>query len=323
MLPTVGMVFTVTVWYPMGKYIPLAVRQANRAKIALEQAKVDIAKLHEVERLMAKVMAMPDAHTHEGAAPNYDGGSKPVKYSLWKRFVSALSVGYVPVSEMTQDVSVQVYCVHCGLPTDVNTVKRIAIGVITEYDEIETTVVPVGNSWDWDEEEVTRIRPAIHKGDGCPACAYAYMKAEANAKRLTTRIRFSVDGVKKTLYAASINHGASLLAEHMGRVELIDCKTIPVRQAFLNVRVRVAEFTPDPKLMAKEYEQRAQAMARLQATQERTDAIMARVLAENLQSKRDNRRRTLKGILKANADRLPVRNWLRVATVIQNWEATA
>lgn len=222
-------------------YIPLAVRQAQRDRLAFEQAKVDIAKLREVERLQAKVMALSNAPTHEVAAPNYDGGGKPVKYSVWKRFVSVLPVGYVPES-LDGNGSVQVYCVHCGLPTDVSTAKRIGIGVITEYDETETVLVRVGNSWDWDEEDVTRIRPAIVKGDGCVPCYLAYERALADAKRLTTRIRYSVDGVQKTLYATDIRHGSSLLAEQMGRVKLLECKQIPPRQGFLNVRVRVDEW---------------------------------------------------------------------------------
>lgn len=306
----------------MGKYIPLAVRQARRAAVALEQAKVDLAKLREVERLQAKVLALRTPTMDEvGTAPNYDGGGKPVKYSLWKRFVDSLTVGYVPES-VNGNGSVQVYCVHCGLPTDVSTAKRIAIGVITEYDEVETKAVPVGNSWDWEDEEVTRIRPAIHKGDGCVACFIAYGKAVANAARLTTRIRYSVDGVKKTLYAASIKEGSSLLAEQMGRVELLECKRIPPRQGFLNVRVKVAEFTPDPKVMALEMDKRVAQLLKQQDIQKRTDLIMARVLADNTASKAAGTRKRIKARLKVFTEAKPVRNWLRVAAITQSWEAT-
>lgn len=227
-------------------YIPLAVRQAQRATLAYEQAKVDIAKLREVERLEAKVLALPDTHRHEGAvAPNYDGGGKPIKYSVWKRFVSSLVTGYVPESlsgDGSYSHSVQVYCVHCGLPTDVSTAKRIGIGVITEYDEIETSVALTSHGWDWEDEQVTRIRPAIHKGDGCVSCFIAYDKAVADAKRLRTRIRYTVDGIRKTLYAVDIKHGSSLLAEQMGRVELLECKQIPPRQGFLMVSAKVKDW---------------------------------------------------------------------------------
>lgn len=301
----------------MSKYVPLVIRQAMRAKQALEQAKVDIAKLHEVERLMAKVTAMP-THTDEvGHAPNYDGGGKPVKYSIWKRFADSLLIGYAPLGESD---SVQIYCIHCQLPFDATRTQRIAIGVITEYDEIETKIVPTHNSWDWDDEEVTRIRPAIVKGDGCPACAFAYAKAQANAKRLTTRIVYTVDGEKRSLLATDITHGASLLAEVMGRVELLSCKRIPERQGFLNVRVRVSEFTPDPKIIARDMARRERAMLTLQAIQERSDKIFAAVLADNLASKVANRRKLIKGRLRVFAESRPV-YWPNVAAIIQHWEA--
>ncbi len=308
----------------MGKYIPLVVRQAMRATQALEQAKVDIAKLREVQRLQAKVLAMATPKADATVAPNYDGGGKPVKYSVWKRFVDSLVSGYVPNSVGTD--SVQVYCVHCEMPTDATTVKRIGIGVVTEYDEMETKVVPHGFSWDWEDEEVTRIRPAIHKGDGCPACAHAYMKAVAQAARPSVRITYTVDGVKKSLYAADIRQGASKLAEQMGRVELLNCKAIPPRQGFLNVRLRVEKFTPDPKVIARDMERRALALASLQAIQERTDRITAKVLADNMASKHGNRRRNLKAILreglKGQRPALTVRKgrtWLRVADIVQQF----
>lgn len=293
-------------------YRSLAARQADRAKQALEQTRLDIAKLHEVERLRIKVLALREAKGEAGIAPNYDGGGKPVKYSVWKRFVDCLVSGYVP--ESLGSDSVQVYCIHCGMPTDAVTAKRIAIGVITEYDEVETTVQPIGSSWEWNEEEVTRIRPAIHKGDGCPACDFAYLKAVAQAKRPRVRIRYAVNGERRSLYADNITQGASLLAEQMGRVELIDCKAVPPRsQGFLNVRVRVAEFTPDPKQITRDMERRALALARLEAIQHRSDTIMAKILAENVASKKAGTRRRVKARLRVFAEELPVRNWLRVA----------
>ena len=302
--------------YTMSKYIPLAVRRAQAYATDAAQLRHNIGVIHEVERLRAKLLATSDTHTHEGAAPNYDGGGKPVKYSLWKRFSDTLVTGYAP---LTESDSVQIYCIHCQLPFDAILTQRIAIGVITEYDELETKVVPMGNSWDWDDEEVTRIRPAIVKGDGCPACAYAYAKAQANAKRLTTRIVYTVDGQKRSLLALDIRHGSSLLAEVMGRVELVSCKRIPERQGFLNVRVRVSEFTPDPKVIAKDMARRERAMLTLQAIQERSDRIFASVLADNLAYKVASRRKTLKGRLRVFAESRPV-YWPNVANIVQHWE---
>lgn len=227
------------------KLIPLAQRRAQAYRTEAEQMRHNVTKIREVERIRAKVLALPTQMVEARQAPNYDGGGKPVRYSVWKRFVNSLVTGYVPESlsgDHAYSHSVQVYCVHCSLPTDVSTVKRIGIGVITEYDEVETGIVRVGNTWDWEDEAVTRIRPAIHKGDGCIACFLAYHNALSQAKRLTTRIRYSVDGQRKTLYARDIRHGSSLLAEQMGRVELLECKQIPERQGFLNVRVKVDEW---------------------------------------------------------------------------------
>lgn len=300
------------------KYIPLAVRRAQAYEVDAAQLRQNIAKIREVERLRAKLLDYTPT-VEVSVAPNYDGGGKPVKYSQWKRFVDSLTVGYVPES-VDGNGSVQVYCVHCGLPTDASTAKRIAIGVITEYDDIETVIVNAGVNSYWEEEEVTRIRPAMHKGDGCLPCYHAYNKAVTDAKRLTTRIRYSVDGVKKTLYAANIKQGSSLLAEQMGRVELLECKQVPPRQGFLNVRVKVAEFIPNPKSIARDAERRALALAKQNDTQARTNAILARVLADNLASKQNNRRRSLKARLAVFAAGKPVRNWLRVAASIQNWE---
>lgn len=221
-------------------YIPLIVRQAMRASLALEQAKVSIVKLREVERLQAKVLAMPDAIVDEGAAPNYDGGSKPIRFSVWKRFLSSTIVtGYV--LDTLAD-TVQVYCVHCGMPTDVSTAKPIAIGCVTKYDESVVELKPSGMGWEWEEEDVERIRPAIYKGMGCVSCYWAYTKACANVKRLRTRIQYKVDGVVKTIYATDIRHGSSLLAEQMGRVELLSCKPIPERQGFLSVSAKVRDW---------------------------------------------------------------------------------
>ena len=288
----------------MGKYIPLAVRRAQAYATDAAQLRHGIEKIREIERLRMRLLATPDTHTHEVAAPNYDGGGKPVKYSLWKRFADTLVTGYAPIGESD---SVQIYCIHCQLPFDAALTQRIAIGVVTEYDELETKVAPMGNSWEWDDEEVTRIRPAIVKGDGCPACAFAYAKAQANAKRLTTRIVYTVDGEKRSLLATDIRHGSSLLAEVMGRVELVSCKRIPERQGFLNVRVRVSEFTPDPKVIARDYEHRALALARLEAIQQRTDKLTAAMLADNIASKIANRRRDIKARLKVFAKPLRCR----------------
>lgn len=294
-------------------YIPLVVRQAMRAKMALEQAKVDIAKLHEVERLSAKVMAMSDVNTHEGVAPNYDGGSKPIKYSKWRGFLTdTIVTGYVLDSLVD---TVQVYCIHCGLPTDASTAKQIAIGVIATYDETVPAFDKVVS--EWTEEDLERIRPAIHKGLGCIPCYWAYTKACANAKRLTTRIRYKVDGIFKTLYATDIRHGSSLLQEQMGRVELISCERIPERQGFLNVSAKLKEFTPNPKRMTQEYAQRERAMRSLQALEQRTAAIMAKCLADNQASEKANTRKRIKARLEVFANAAPVKDWTKVAAIVQ------
>lgn len=300
-------------------YIPLAVRQAERATLALAQAKVDIAKLIEVERLSAKVLALVDMPIHEGAAPNYDGGSKPIKYSVWKRFLSdTIVTGYVLD---TLDDSVQVYCVHCGLPTEAATAKPIGIGVITTYDETVTTFNKAAS--EWEEEDIERIRPAIHKGMGCVACFLAYRKAIADAKRLTTQIRYKVDGVFKTLYATDIRHGSSLLAEQMGRVELISCKQIPARQGFLSVSAKVREYAKQPisaKVIAQWEAERLSKAVKAEAIQRHTDVIMAKVLADNMAWKLGNRRKLIKTRLAVFANTQPVRDWRRVAAITQSWE---
>lgn len=188
------------------------------------------------DRLIAKVRAMPvvKAVTHIVEV----GKAMLIGYGTWRAYVESLDTTYVKGTVNSE--AVKIYCVHCGMATDVATAQRIGIGALVKFNTVEQVFDRITN--EWEEEERKVIRPAIHMALGCPDCQWAYARAQGNAKRLTTRIRFDHDGVKKTLYARDTNHGASLLAEHMGKVTLLECKSIPPRNGFLDVSEKAVEL---------------------------------------------------------------------------------
>lgn len=163
--------------------------------------------------------------------------AKPLSYGMWKRYVDSLTRGYVLE---TLGSVVESYCVHCQQPFAVSAGNRAIIGTVVKYDSLEIEFDKFAG--EWVEEEKENIRPATHAGMACPVCYLAYTKLDAETKRYRFRVRYTYPSLKRplTVYANDLRHASELLVERgMGGVQIVDCKPIPQRTGFLDVRNRI------------------------------------------------------------------------------------